>query len=257
MWFLSGQRIPEMEPSRSKPRPAGHTQFQAVRRGRVYEEVVQQIQDFVTSGRLKPGDRLPPERELAQHLQVSRSSLRDAIRTLELMGLVRSRQGEGTVVCDVSPEALLAPLATALVHKRDLVEELLDVRKMIEPKLAARAALRASPEHIARLEDVLRRQKEKMLREEPAIQEDSEFHYTIALAAQNTVIRKIVDVLMDLLRDSRAHGLQVPARLRMSFNGHRRVLRAVRLHDPRAAEAAMRRHLREIEGIIMENLASG
>lgn len=234
--------------------PVRPAEFRAVRRGRVYEEVVRQIQDFIVSGRLEPGDRLPPERELAQRLQVSRGSLRDAIRTLELVGLVRSRQGEGTLICDVSPEALLGPLSTALVRKRELVAELLDVRKMIEPRLAARAAAHATPEQIARLEDVLHRQGLKMRRGEPAVEEDSEFHYTIALAARNGVVLKIVDMLMDLLKDSREHGLQVPGRLERSFKGHRRVLRAIRLHEPRAAEAAMRRHLRDIEEVIAKSL---
>jgi GntR family transcriptional repressor for pyruvate dehydrogenase complex len=234
--------------------PSVSADFRAVRRGRVYEEVVRQIQDFIASGQLKPGDRLPPERELAQRLEVSRSSLRDAIRTLELVGLVRSRQGEGTVICDVSPESLLGPLSAALGRKRELVNELLDVRRMIEPRLAARAAAHATPEQIARLEDALHRQGLKLKRQESAVEEDSEFHYTIALAARNQVVLKIVDMLMDLLRDSREGGLQVAGRLERSFKGHRRILRAIRLHDTRAAEAAMRRHLREIEDVISRSL---
>lgn len=225
-----------------------------MRRGRVYEEVVRQIQDFVASGQLQPGDRLPPERELAERLQVSRSSLRDAIRTLELVGLVRSRQGEGTVVCDVSAESLIGPLSSALVRKRELVEELLDVRRMIEPRLAARAARNATAEEISRLEAALHRQHQKMLRDEEAVEEDAEFHYTIALASRNTVIRRLVDMLMDLLRDSREAGLQVPGRLQESFKGHRRILRAIRLRDPRGAEAAMRRHLREIGDVVLKDL---
>jgi GntR family transcriptional repressor for pyruvate dehydrogenase complex len=235
--------------------PAAPADFTAVRRGRVYEEVVRQIQDFVASGKLKAGDRLPPERELARRFEVSRSSLRDAIRTLELVGLLRSRQGEGTVVCDVSPDALLAPLSTMVVRKRELVAELIDVRRMIEPGLAARAARFATPEQIARLEDVLHRQRMRMERDEPAVEEDTEFHYGIALAAQNSVVRKIVDVLMDLLRDSREHGLQVPGRLKRSLRGHRRILRAIRMRDARAAEAAMRQHLREIEDVVVKSLA--
>lgn len=234
--------------------PAGPAEFRAVRRGRVYEEVVRQIQDFIVSGRLEPGDRLPPERELAQRLQVSRGSLRDAIRTLELVGLVRSRQGEGTLICDVSPEALLGPLSTALVRKRELVAELLDVRKMIEPRLAARAATHATPEHIARLEDVLHRQGLKMRRGEPAVEEDSEFHYTIALAAGNSVVQRVVDVLMDLLRESRVRSLQVRGRPEKSLGGHRRILRAIRRRDPAMAEKAMRSHLSEIERVVLKKL---
>jgi GntR family transcriptional repressor for pyruvate dehydrogenase complex len=229
-------------------------EFEAVRKTKLYEEVAKQIERLIVEGGLKPGDKLPPERELAEMFQVSRSSIRDAIRSLELMGLVEPRQGEGTVVCDLSTDSLVNPLSALLVRKRALVAELLDVRKMIEPPLAARAALHASPEEIAYLEDILRRQKEKVRRGELAIEEDSEFHYNIAMAAKNSVILKVLDVLMDLLRGSRERSLQVEGRLQRSFAGHRRILGAIRRHDAAAAEGAMRQHLEKIEEIVLKKL---
>src|SRR5713101_5118674 len=92
-----------------------------IRKTKVYEKVAQQIQRLIRDGLLKPGDMLPPERELAEMFQASRSSLRDAIRALELMGLVAARQGEGTVVRDPSAEALINPLSTMLLQQRELV----------------------------------------------------------------------------------------------------------------------------------------
>lgn len=228
--------------------------FRAVRRTRVYEDVARQIQRLIVDGVLKPGDMLPPERELAERLAVSRGSVRDAIRTLEFIGLVVPRQGEGTLVAEVSPEALVAPIASVLVRKRELIGELLDVRNMIEPALAARAALNASPEEVARLEDILRRQREKMLRGESTVEEDSEFHYAIAVSARNSVVRKVLDVLMDLLRETRARSLQVEGRLQKSFAGHRRVLDAIKRRDPDGAERAVRQHLQEIETIVLKRL---
>jgi len=229
-------------------------EFEAVRKTKLYEEVARQIERLILEGGLKPGDKLPPERELAETFEVSRSSVRDAIRTLELMGLVEPRQGEGTVVRDLSAESLLNPLATMLVRKRELVGELLEVRKMIEPPLAARAATHASPEDVAYLEDILRRQKEKVRRGELAIEEDSEFHYTIATAAKNSVVLKVLDVLMDLLRESRERSLQVEGRLQRSFAGHQRIFSAIKRRDAAAAEAAMHRHLEEIEDVILKKL---
>jgi len=220
----------------------------------VYEEVARQIERLIADGRFKPGDKLPPERDLAETFQVSRSSVRDAIRTLEVLGLVEPRHGEGTVVCDLSPDLLVTPLSAMLVRKRELVGELLDVRRMIEPPLAARAAIRVSPEEIAYLEDILRRQKEKVRRGELAIEEDSEFHYAIATATKNSVVLKVLDVLMDLLRESRERTLQVPGRLQKSFAGHRRILSAIKRRDAAAAEAAMQRHLEEIEEIVLKKL---
>ena len=232
-------------------RTADPLAFGTVHRGRVYEQVLQQIQQQIASGRLKPGDKLPPERELAERFQVSRSSVRDAIQALQTMRLVRSRQGGGTAVCEISADSLASPLSQALAGRRELVSELIEARKMIEPPLAARAAINATGEEIARLEDLLRRQKEKMRRGEPILEEDSELHYTIALAARNTVVRRMVDLLMDLLRESRTRGMQVPGRTQRSLAGHRRIVAAIRRRDPRAAQVAMLRHIREIEQILM------
>jgi GntR family transcriptional repressor for pyruvate dehydrogenase complex len=228
--------------------------FAAVRRTRVFQDVARQIQRLILDGALKPGDKLPPERELAQRLAVSRGSVRDAISTLEIVGLLVPRQGEGTVVADLSSEALAMPIASVLLRRRELIVELLDIRKMIEPALAARAATRASPEEIAHLEDVLRRQRAKVLRGEPAIEEDTEFHYAVAVAARNGVVRKVLDVLMDLLRETRSRSLQIQGRPRRSLAGHRLVLAAIKRRDPDAAERAVRQHLQEIEGIVLKKL---
>ena len=225
-------------------------EFEAVRRSKVYEEVARRLEQFIAE-RMKPGDMLPPERELAEKFSVSRSSIRDAIRRLELVGMVEPRQGSGTVVREVSANAIINPLTSVLVQKRKLVVELLDVRKMLEPPLAARAASHASAGDVAEMEDILRRQDEKLRRGEAAIDEDSEFHYTIAMASNNTVVLKVLDVLMDLLRETRERLLQVEGRPQKSIAGHRRILSAIKRHDPLAAELAMRRHIEEVSEIVL------
>ena len=229
-------------------------EFEAVKKTKVYEKVAQQIHGLIRDGLLKPGDRLPPERELAETFQVSRSSLRDAIRVLEVMGLVAPRQGEGTVVKDLSAESLVQPLASILAHRRELLGELLDLRKILEPPLAARAAERATEDEHEALEAILKRQKEKVDRGELAVEEDSEFHYGIARAARNSIILKVLDVFMDLMKESRERSLQVEGRLQKSFAGHRRILNAIKRRDAHAAEIAMRRHIEEIEGIVLTKI---
>jgi GntR family transcriptional repressor for pyruvate dehydrogenase complex len=228
--------------------------FTAVRKTRVFEDVARQIQRLIVDGVLKPGELLPPERQLAEQFGVSRNSVRDAIRALELTGLVIARHGEGNVVADVSADTLVAPIATLLLRKRKLVAELLDVRRMLEPALAARAAVHASGEEIAHLEEILRRQREKTTRGESTVEEDSQFHYAIALAAGNSVVHRLLDVLMDLLRETRARSLQVEGRLERSLAGHRRVLDAIKRRDADGAERAVRQHLDEIESIVMKKL---
>jgi len=221
---------------------------------RRYEQVAEQIRRLISSGALKTGDLLPPERELAAKLGVGRSSIRDAVRTLEVMGILEPRQGHGTVVRDLSADALVVPLSLVLTRKRELVTELLDVRRMIEPGLAARAAKNATAEEIARMGEILERHEAKLRRGEQAIAEDSDFHYAIALAARNSVVLRVLDVLMDLLLESRSRALQVPGRPKRSFDGHRRILRAIRRRDAKAAETAVRQHLKEIEEVVMRQL---
>jgi GntR family transcriptional regulator, transcriptional repressor for pyruvate dehydrogenase complex len=225
-------------------------EFEAVRRNRVYEAVAKQIENLIIK-KLWPGDKLPSERELAEMLRVSRGSIRDAIRSLELMGLVEPRQGTGTIVRAVSAEPLANPFANALKRRKELVSELLDFRKMLEPSLAARAAKHASAEEVLEMEEILRRQEEKQRLGDAAVAEDAEFHYNVALASDNSVILKVLDILMDLLRDTRARSLQVEGRPQKSLSGHRRILAAIKRHDGEAAKAAMRRHLEDVEEIVL------
>jgi GntR family transcriptional repressor for pyruvate dehydrogenase complex len=229
------------------------TEFEAVRRNRIYEEVAKRLERLILE-EMRSGDKLPPERQLAEMFSVSRSSIREAIRTLEMMGLVARRQGAGTVVRELSAESIVVPISNVLMRKRESVAELLDVRKMIEPPLAARAALHATADEIAELEEILRRQGEKVGRGELTIDEDSEFHYGIALAADNTVVLQVLDVLMDLLRETRERSLQVEGRLQKSFAGHQRILAALKRRDAAAAEAAMRRHVEDVEQIVLKKL---
>lgn len=228
-------------------------EFEAIRKNRVHEEVAKQIERLILE-ELNPGDKLPAERELAEMLGVSRSSIRDAIRRLELMGLVQPRQGAGTVVQEVSPEALVTPLSNVIANKRQLVGELLDFRKMLEPPLAARAAKHASPGELAEMEEILRRQDKKVRRGEAAIEEDSEFHYSIAMASGNSVVLKVLDVVMDMLRETRARSLQTEGRPQKSFAGHRRILGAIKRRDAQGAETAMRQHIEEVEKMVLNKL---
>ena len=224
--------------------------FEVVRRQKVYEEVAKQLERLILE-KLKPGDKLPSERELTEMLQVSRSSIRDAIRGLELMGMVEPRQGAGTIVRERSAESSGNPFSAALKRRREMVTELLDFRKMIEPPLASRAATNASPEEISEMEEILQRQEVKLSQGEIATAEDAEFHYRIALASGNGVVLKVIDILMDLLRDTRERSLQLPGRQEKSLAGHWMILSAIRRRDAEAAKSAMRRHIEDIEEIVL------
>ena len=226
--------------------------FEAVRKNKVYEEVAQQIERLILK-KLRPGDKLPSERELAEMLKVSRSSIRDAIRGLELRGLVEPRQGAGTIVRESAVEPLANPFANALKRRKEMVSELLDFRKMLEPPLAARAATHASADEISEMEEILQRQETKQSQGEPAVAEDAEFHYSVALASGNGVVLKVLDIIMDLLRDTRERSLQVEGRPQKSLAGHRRILAAIKRHDAEGAKSAMRRHIEDVEEIVLDH----
>jgi GntR family transcriptional repressor for pyruvate dehydrogenase complex len=141
-----------------------------------------------------------------------------------------------------------------IAKRRQLVGELLDFRKMIEPPLAARAATHASPDEIAEMDQILRRQDEKLRQGDLAIEEDSQFHYSIATASGNSVVLKVLDVIMDMLRETRAQSLQREGRPHKSLAGHRKILTAIKRHDAPAAEAAMRQHIQDVEKIVYPKL---
>ena len=223
--------------------------FEPVKRTKVYAEVAAQIHRLIEEGRLKPGDRLPPERDLADLFGVSRTSVRDAIRVLEMQGLVEPRHGEGTVVRQVPVDSIVRPLADALVASKDLTADLFDMRKMLEPPLARAAALRATAEDLRALQEILVHQTNLVRGGEIAIAEDTAFHYRIATAAKNQVVLRVMDVVMDLLRESRTRSLQVPGRAARSVAGHRRIFAAIQARDAAAAAEAMREHIEEIESL--------
>ena len=225
--------------------------LEPVRRSKVYEEVAVRIRRLIADGHLKPGDKLLPERELASMLGVSRTSVRDAIRTLEVAGLLEPRQGEGTIVRELSTKNLVAPLASALLTRRDLLADLLAVRKMLEPPIARAAARHATPDEIRQMEAILSRQAAKVEAGGLAIDEDSAFHDMISRASRNQIVLRILDVLMDLLREGRERSLQVKGRPQRSLRGHRQILEAIRRHDGDAAERAMLNHLEQIEEMLL------
>lgn len=248
LWLFEFVKMPQapLKPFRDELEP--------VRRTKIYVEVASQIHRLIADGRVKPGERLPPERELAEMFDVSRASVRDAIRILEMHGLVQPRQGEGTVIRRDPVEGVMSPLADALSLSRDLTADLFDMRKILEPPLARVAALRATNEDIEALEKILDKQAARVRAAEIAIDEDTAFHYRLATVSKNRVIPRVMDVIMDLLLGSRARSLQGARRSEKSLEGHRRIVEAIKQGDAAAAEAAMHRHLSEIEKIVLQML---
>jgi len=222
-------------------------QVQQVKKTRVYHEIVAQIRELIAQGRIQPGDRLPPERELADLFKASRNSVRDALRVLEQMGLIETRHGDGNYVRTLSPEELTEPLASLLLQSREQMRELWEVRRVFEPAVAEYAAQRITAEELDELSGVLAEQQAQVSLGRTGLLEDTQFHYGIAEAARNPVLLRVIDTIVDLLHASRERSLQQGDRPQQSLAGHRRILDALRHRDPGQARAAMLQHLRDVE----------
>ena len=218
---------------------------------RIYEEIVRQVKQMIAEGRLKSGDRLPPERDLAEKFVVSRTSVREALRVLESLGLIEIRAGEGTFVRGVSVESLIEPLALVMAAQREAIGELFEARRVLEPAIAALAAGRATPEEIHEMERILEDQAKEIAAGKTGLAQDAAFHAAIGTAAHNRAITRIAHAIMDLLTQSREESLNTPGRPTRSHQDHRRILQAIARRNATVARQAMLDHLVAVEGLVL------
>jgi GntR family transcriptional repressor for pyruvate dehydrogenase complex len=217
-----------------------------IKKTRIAEEVADRIRVLMLDGTFPPGEPLPSERHLAERFGVSRGSIRDALRTLETIGLLETRHGQGTFPHELSVDRLVAPLASVMAYRSDLQDELLDVRRMFEPAVARVAAQRASNEDLADLQRILDAQRQKLKAGQSAIAEDTAFHAILARSTGNRVVMSIMATLNDLLVESRTQSLQQKGRPARSIDGHETVVAALRRRDPEGASQAMYHHIDQI-----------
>ncbi|QGY40216.1 FCD domain-containing protein [Pseudodesulfovibrio cashew] len=221
-----------------------------IARKNIYEDIVIQIRGMIDRGELAPGDKLPPERRLAEMFSVSRNTVREAIRTLAEKNVLESRQGAGTFVRVSDGDSFAASFAGAILRRRPELRDVFEVRKLIEPEIAAMAARNASPSQITRMEAIVGEQERALLSGEPGRAYDQELHELLAEASGNEVMRAMVVALHDEFTQSRAEGLQSLERQAASLAAHRAIVDAVTGGHVMQAEKAMREHLEEVEAIV-------
>ncbi len=200
---------------------------------------------------MEHGAKLPAERVLAEQLKVSRGSVREAIRTLELQGLVVSKQGSGTFINTQSLNAVATLMTSSLIDGLGAGEaelkDIFEVRHLLEPQLAALAAQRATPQDVERLSSILVEQQRQIMEGETGVDADTEFHFALATATHNTALVKVVSAVEDVLRQSRDQTLQQPGRPERSLNSHRQILEMIQAGDHLGARSAMEHHLTAVE----------
>lgn len=230
-----------------------------VRRSRISQQIVVQLCHMIRNGQLQPGDRLPSERDLSERLQVSRASLREALRALEIAGIVASKHGGGTYVRELFDEGILSPLALVLDASTDRVGDLWEVRSIVEPAIAFRAALRAQPDDIGKMEDIVAQQEAFLQREMPNevwLESDRSFHIAVARASRNEVSIRVIGLINELLHESRRHFGTHADRREHAYIWHRDICACIRASQPRQARDAMMQHLREVEEVIVRELVA-
>ena len=217
---------------------------------RLYEDIVQQFHVLIREGELQHGARLPSERAMAEQFKVSRSSVREAIRSLELRGLVVTKRGSGTFINTQDLDSVVALLASTLSSgpgALDTLDDIFEMRHVLEPQIAAMAALRANPEEVAKLTEILEEQERQISNGETGVDADTAFHFALATATHNAALIKVVSAVEDILSRSRNQTLQTPGRPSLSLASHRRILESIKQRDSEEARRAMDHHLTVVE----------
>lgn len=220
----------------------------------VYRAIIERIRTMIRNGELKPGDRLPPERRLAELFGVSRHSLRQAFQALAERKMLESRQGDGTYLlagneAAFSGEAIL----DAIGEQSSFLTDIIEFRRIVEPRIAALAAQRITPENIDRLKILVCDQQRALMagREDDGL--DAEFHRVLAASSGNRVIGQVMATIQSIVDESRSVWLQSIERRHDSVEGHLRIIDALEAGDVEAACTAMHHHIVEIEQHIFGN----
>jgi DNA-binding FadR family transcriptional regulator len=217
-----------------------------VERTSLADQVAKKILDLVRTGNLKPGDQLPPERDLARMLQVSRPSLREAMRGLQILGVVRSRQGGGAFISSMDAADLLGPLQVLITLNALNVDALHECRFLIDGGIARIAAERLADADIDRLGAMVKVQKGLLTDPIGFRVSDLEFHRTIMEATQNPFLIRVSHSLYVLGMEYRRIASERPGVLRQSLADHGAIVAALRARDGDAAQHAMEAHMRSV-----------
>ena len=229
--------------------------FRAIEQKKVSSQIVDQVKTLIASGKLKPGDTLPPERELMKVFNVSRPTLREALNMLSIMGFIQVSQRQRTKVKSLVPSNITEPLRHLLKEDIKTSLELVDARAIIETANAALAAERADEEDIARQEECIEKMRINLREDDTLNKEDANFHLTIAEATHNKIQTHLMFSIYDLLKET--VGLcYYNDEAENIFQQHCRIVEAIKEKDPQRAKERMEEHLSYIKSLVNRLLDS-
>lgn len=220
--------------------------------------VVEHIKDLILKGELKEGDKLPPERELAQIMNVSRPTIREAYKILSSLGFLNIKHGQGVFVANHRER--IKNFTSTFFLESDTIFDLFEIRRLLETEAAAWAAKRGDPKIIDKLFDVVHDALEVASQEpldyKTLLEKDEEFHLGLAESSGNTVMMRIMHDLIDLFEKSRTHSILIPGRGLQSVKEHLSILEAVKAKDDVLARSRMMEHLDSVEKTILRTYGS-
>ncbi len=216
--------------------------LQPIQRSPLYEQVVERLRDFIDVEQLQPGDRLMSERELAERLGVSRTSVRQAITVLRVQGLVESRHGDGVYLVN-APGDVIPSLALEVANSEVDHPMIWEVREGIEVQAARLAARRRTDADLRHLADALAAMEESIAQGGDGIIGDRHFHRAVAAAAHNELLSQLHDQLHDLIDRTSEASLTRPGRPPVSLHEHQEIYDAIERADEVGAAERMREHI--------------
>ncbi|MFZ7103825.1 MAG: FadR/GntR family transcriptional regulator [Peptococcaceae bacterium] len=229
-----------------------------IKRNKLYEEVVEKIIEMIKIKEITEGEKLPTEKELAAMFGVSRMAIREALSALQSSGVVEVKHGSGTYLKDVNDEVLIKPITRDLISQKDNLLELLELRRGLDTEAVSLAAYRALNEHIVRLEDEFESTKKAVYEGKMAVDEDFNFHFTIAQATQNQTFIKVYNTIANSYYEGfRSIHEILQQRLGpriVIINEHEEILKYIKEREPELARVAMRKHLDCAYSRLMQNL---
>jgi len=221
--------------------------YKTIRSSRLYEQIVDQIEQAILKGELKPGDQLPAERELAEQFGVSRTAVREAVKALREKGLVEAFSGRGTFVTNGTSQAMRQSLdLITRIGGPDGSAQLAEVRAILEPEIAALAAGRIEEQLLVALREAVAVMDRSLEDPDAYIEADLDFHLALAEGAANPVILSLIDSIVGLLREQRLRIFSVEGGPERGQYHHKQILEAIEQRNAEKARAAMREHLRQI-----------
>jgi GntR family transcriptional repressor for pyruvate dehydrogenase complex len=241
-------------------RPAGEDapawpRFAVVDRSTLPEEIAARLLDLIRAEQLRPGDKLPPERELAAEMHVSRPVLREALRALSIMNVVEIRQGAGTYITALEPQQLVSHLDFVFSKDPVALSQVIETRRIVEVGNVRLAALRITPDEVADLEALLKRLRAAVDDAERFAELDIAFHDAVCEAAGNFLLVQFMRIINTLGKVSRERTGAAAATRRRALKDHEAILAALRTRDPAAAAAAMEAHLVHVEAALASAMA--